>query len=168
MHATIHGERTLTDLDSILAITDFSASTDAVLSRAAQLAAEHGATLKLMYAAPGGDLPCPDAACRLSHHALQLGQRHEIGIRTVSRTSNTDEDVASAARCADLVVAGVSRERSLLSFLRGQPVDRFLRAARRDVPADRFDRRAPQPQLLGNPAWRPRAPGHRPADARGG
>ena len=124
MHATIHGERTLTDLDSILAITDFSATTDAVLSRAAQLAAEHGATLKLMYAAPGGDLPCPDAACRLSHHALQLGQRHEISIRTVSRTSNTDEDVASAARCADLVVAGVSRERSLLSFLRGQPVER--------------------------------------------
>jgi nucleotide-binding universal stress UspA family protein len=133
MHATIHGERTLTDLDSILAITDFSAGTGAVLSRAAQLAAEHGATLKLMYAALGGDLPCPDAACRLSHHALQLGQRHAISVRTVSRTSNTDEDVASAARCADLVVAGLNRERSLLSFLRGQPVERLLRAARRPV-----------------------------------
>lgn len=133
MHATIHGERTLTDLDSILAITDFSTGTDAVLARAAQLAVEHGATLKLMYVAPGGELPCPDAACRLSHHALQLRQRHGIDVRTVTRTFNTDDDVANAAWCADLVVAGASRERSLRSFLCGQPVERLLRAARRPV-----------------------------------
>ena len=75
MHATIHGERTLADLDSILAITDFSAGTDAVLSRAAQLAAEHGATLNLMYVAPGGDLPrcCP--SCAASAWSGSSGQR---------------------------------------------------------------------------------------------
>lgn len=117
------------NLRSILACTDFSTSTDAVLSRAALLACEHAAMLKLIYVPPANELPCPDAACRLSHHALQLTQRHGIRVRTVAHVANTLDDVARAAQGADLVVTGTANERSLRAFALGQPEMRLVRKA---------------------------------------
>ncbi|MEO7547638.1 MAG: universal stress protein [Ramlibacter sp.] len=122
---------------TILAITNFSASTDAVLSRAAQLAREHDATLELMVAPAGGELPCPDAARRLSHHASQLGQRHEIRVHTVNQPANCLQDLVDVARRADLVVMGANSERGLKSLFYGLPEERLLRAARRPVLAVR-------------------------------
>ena len=117
---------------SILAITDLSDNTDAVLSRAALLAAEHGASLKLMYARPVGDLPCPDAVRRLTHHASQLGQRHRISVHASIRTADCFDDVVSAARNVDLVVTGASNA-SLQSFFFGRLEERLLRVTRRPV-----------------------------------
>lgn len=118
---------------SILAITDFSVTTDAVLSRAAQLAAAHGAALELMYAPPLGDRSCPDAACRLAQHASQLGQHYKIRVHPVTQAANCFESIAHAARKVDLVVLGATRGYSLLSFFQGHPEARLLRAARRPV-----------------------------------
>ncbi|RZL88997.1 MAG: universal stress protein [Variovorax sp.] len=133
---------------SILAVTDLTARVDVALSRAAHLAAEHSATLKLLYAPAAGEFPCPDAACRLAHQALQLGQRHGLCVRTVSRTTNTLEDVATEARCADLLVISTMSECSLQSFLRGQPAERLLRMSRRPVLVVRQEAGQPYRRLL--------------------
>ena len=111
---------------SILAITDFSVQGNHALDRAALLCAEHGATLKLLCVAFPGEPP-PDAACRLSHHALQLEQRHGIRTRTVNRTAFSLEDVLAAARNADLLVWGTAPVRSLRSFFMGEPIEAVLR-----------------------------------------
>lgn len=118
---------------SILAVTDLAAGSAHVLSRAAHLAAEHRATLKLLHAATPGEPSTPDAACRLAQLALQLGQRHGLCVRTASRTTSTLADLASEARCADLLVVGTMAQRSLWSFLRGQPSERLLRMTRRPL-----------------------------------
>ncbi|VTU45811.1 universal stress protein [Variovorax sp. PBL-E5] len=133
---------------SILAVTDLSVRADLALSRAALLAVEHDTTLKLLYATPAGVSPRADAACRLAHQALQLGQRHGLCVRPLSQTMNTLEDVASEARCADLVVMGAMPECSLRSLLCGQPVERLLRMARRPILVTRQKAEAPYRRLL--------------------
>ena len=78
---------------AILAVTDFSPRGNNALDRAALLCAEHGATLKLVYLAYPGEAPPADAATRLAHHALQLGQRHGLRARAVSRLAFTVNDL---------------------------------------------------------------------------
>ena len=118
---------------AILAVTDFSAQGDNALSRAALLAVEHGATLKLLYLAYPGEPPPPDAARRLAQHAMQLSERHDIPVRSVSRIAFTLEDVLPEARCADLLVWGTAPVRGLRSFFSGQPVERMLRSCQRPI-----------------------------------
>ncbi|MDO9357495.1 MAG: universal stress protein [Polaromonas sp.] len=118
---------------SILAITDFSANTHAVLDRAMQLALAHGATLELMYAPPEGTPSLPDAAWRLSQHAFQLRQRHQASPDIASRTASSFRDIVSAALKVDLVVIGAASERDMKSLFCGLPEERLLRATRRPV-----------------------------------
>ena len=118
---------------SILAVTDFSPRGNNALDRAALLCAEHGATLKLVYLAYPGEAPPADAATRLAHHALQLGQRHGLRARAVSRLAFTVDDLLPEVHGADLVVWGTASVKNLRSFFMGQPVDQLLRTARRPV-----------------------------------
>lgn len=118
---------------SILAITDFSANTHAVLDRAMQLALAHGATLELLYAPPEGSPSLPDAAWRLSQHAFQLGQRHQAGPDIASRTAASFRDIVNAALKVDLVVIGAASERDMKSLFCGLPEERLIRATRRPV-----------------------------------
>lgn len=121
------------NLQTILAITDFSVTTDAVLARAAQLAVEHGAALELMYVPPVGDLACPDATHRLSQYETKLGKRHEISVRTVDQPARCFQSIASAARRVDLVVMGATKEPSPMSFFLGSLEMQILRSAQRPV-----------------------------------
>ena len=118
---------------SILAVTDLSPRGNNALDRAALLSAEHGATLKLVYLAYPGEAPPADAANRLTHHALQLGQRHGIRVRAVSRLAFAVDDLLPEVSCADLVAWGTASVKSLRSFFMGQPVEELLRTARRPV-----------------------------------
>jgi nucleotide-binding universal stress UspA family protein len=118
---------------SILAVTDFSPRGNNALARAALLSAEHGATLKLVYLAYPGEAPPADAATRLAHHALQLGQRHGIRVRAVNRLAFTVQDLRPEVSCADLVVWGTATASSLRTFFLGQPVEELLRTARRPI-----------------------------------
>lgn len=118
---------------SILAVTDFTEQGDYALARAAHLCVEHGATLKLLYTAYAGEPPPPDAACRLAHHALQLGQRHGIRARSVTQLAFSQEDVLASARCADLLVWGTAPVRNARSFFMGQPVEGMLRTCQRAI-----------------------------------
>ncbi len=136
---------------SILAITDFSANTHAVLDRAMQLALEHGATLDLLYAPPDGTPSLPDASWRLSQHAFQLGQRHQARVDIASRTASSFRDIVNAALKVDLVVIGAASERDMKSLFCGLPEERLGRATRRPVLVVRRDAeaaRSPYSRLL--------------------
>lgn len=120
-------------LRSMLVVTDFSPCGNKALSRTARLAAQHGAALRLVYLAFPGDAPPEDAATRLAHHALQLGQRHGVRASAASRLGFTVEELLPEVRHADLVVWGTAPVSGLRSFFMGQPVERFIRAAKRPV-----------------------------------
>ncbi|WGT61335.1 universal stress protein [Variovorax paradoxus] len=134
---------------SILAITDLTARTASALSRAARLAAEHNAALKLVHAAWSGEGPRAEAACHLAHQALQLEQRHGLRVRTASRPMNTLQDLADEAQGADLLVmSAVNEERSLRSFFCGSAAERLMRIAGRPVLVVRQPADAPYQRLL--------------------
>ncbi|MBO9512641.1 MAG: universal stress protein [Variovorax sp.] len=118
---------------SILAVTDFSTLGDHALSRAAYLCAAHGAALKLLAIACPGEPPPPDAICRLTHHALQLCQRHGIRVRSSHRMALRVDDVVREAQHADLVLWGTAPAGNLRAFFMGQPVEALIRKARRPV-----------------------------------
>lgn len=128
---------------SILAVTDFSIQGTLAMARAALLCAKHGATLKLVYLAPADEAPPPDAAVRLSHHALQLQQRRYITAHAATRTDFMAASVASEAKSADLVVWGTAPLRGLRGWFSAHPAIRLLRATKRPVLVVR--QRAEQP-----------------------
>lgn len=132
----------------ILAVTDFSKLGDSALSRAAHLSAEHGAALKLVcFAAPGEDHP-RNAACRLDELAGQLSRHHGIEVQASNRISLAPEDLLADAQLADLVVWGVAPERTMRSFLVGQPVDGLLRKLQRPVLVVRSPAEGPYSSVL--------------------
>ncbi|MDM0031875.1 universal stress protein [Variovorax sp. J22P271] len=115
---------------SILAVTDFSPPSRLALERAARLAAEHRAVLKLMVLPASGSAPPPNSAGRLAHVARKLGHRFGFTVRPVAQTANTLAHVAEEASCADLLVMSHRRERTLASLLQGQPAERLARLCR--------------------------------------
>ena len=118
---------------SILAVTDFSEHGGHALARAALLCVEHRAALQLVYLAPPGELPPPDVAVRLSHHALQLRQRHQIPVQAVARVDCTVAEIARAAAVHDLVVWGTAPQRGLRAWWGAHPAIQLLRACQRPV-----------------------------------
>src|SRR3989344_2357319 len=77
--------------------------------------------------------PPPDAGVRLSHHALQLRQRHGIHVHAATRIDFTAADVAREAAGADLVVWGTAPLRGLRAWFSAQPAIQMLRACQRPV-----------------------------------
>ena len=118
---------------SILAVTDFSLQGGHALARAALLCAEHGATLKLVYLAPLGEAPPPDATVRLLRHALQLRQRHNIHVDAATRIDFTAADIAREAAGVDLVVWGTAPVRGLRAWFSAHPAIQMLRSGQRPV-----------------------------------
>ncbi|WP_421954510.1 universal stress protein [Polaromonas sp.] len=117
------------NLQSILAVTDFSASGHHALERAAMLAAQQRALLKLVYADMDGSPARADAQERLAHLARQLAQQFGIDVRMVGRAENTLHEVAEEARGTDLLVLAHEHRRSLASILRGHPAMQLMRLA---------------------------------------
>jgi len=115
---------------SILAVTDFSQPAGLAIERAARLAAEHSAVLKLMVLPASGNVPPANGASRLATAARKLGHRFAITVRPVAQTANTLAHVAEEASCADLLVLGHWRERTMASLLQGQPAERLARLCR--------------------------------------
>jgi nucleotide-binding universal stress UspA family protein len=131
MHATPLGERTLPGhIRSILAVTDLSLQSNLAVERAAQLAMAHRAILKLMVLPTRIDAPPANGASRLVHVAKDLGSRLGITVRTVAQVANTLAHVAEEAGCADLLVLGYRRERTVASLLQGQAAERLARLCR--------------------------------------
>ena len=117
----------------VLAVTDFSAWGDKALARAACLCVEHGAALKLIYFAGSPEARPLDIATRLSHHAVQLEQRHDIPVAWVGRIPDSVDDLLAASRQADLVIWGTEQVTGLRAFAAGQPYEALFRQSKRPV-----------------------------------
>lgn len=119
------------NLQSILAVTDLSAQGNRTVIRAAMLAAEHRALLKIMYAPkdwqPSRNADVDDDVKRL---AEQIHTRFDILVKNVVDTRGALHAVAEEARWVDLLVLGEHRERTVRSFLCGQPIERLQRVVR--------------------------------------
>lgn len=143
------------NIQSILAVTDFSASGHHALERAAMLAAEQHALLKLVYADMDGSPARADAQERLAHLARQLAQQFGIDVRMVGRAENTLREVAEEARGADLLVLAHEHRRSLASILRGHPAIQLARLVRCPILVAKLAPRARYARILVAVNFRP-------------
>jgi len=136
-------------LQSILALTDLSARGQHAVERAARLAADHGALLKLMYAPANFEpLAHAEAATGLAGLARALSARFGVLVKQVAVSSGGLAQVVDEARHADLVVLRHERDRSPGAFFTGQPVERLLRRVRCPVLVTRLAARPRYGRIL--------------------
>ena len=95
-------------LQTLVAVTDFSAPAEHALDRAALLAAHHQARLAVVYAAERQDAKFCDPQARLAQRARQLARRHGLSVHPLGALQGAglaDALVAAAtAAQADLLV----------------------------------------------------------------
>lgn len=118
-------------IQSILALTDLSAHSRRAVTRAGLIAAEHGALLKLLYAAPAlGGCGDSDAAARTSALAQEIAARFGILVKCIPHAPGSGHlaDVSAAARRADLLVVDVGCEGRGPAAFGASPITRLLRA----------------------------------------
>lgn len=111
---------------SLLAITDFTPPSEHALDRAALLASQHGAALRLVHFA---DVPLhafADPLARLAQRARQLNRRHGIRAQAVQRHPLSLEDVLEESQGADLLVMGPLWQRHWKTFYRGTTLDQLV------------------------------------------
>jgi nucleotide-binding universal stress UspA family protein len=115
-------------LQTIVALTDFSASAEQALDRAALVAAHHGARLRLVF---GTEVPDPrftDPHARLAQRARQLARRHGISVHALPPGSGqVVEDTLAAAAGADLLVMDRRGGFGLRTLRHGRVLARVLR-----------------------------------------
>ncbi len=134
---------------SFLAVTDLSARGNRAIERAALLAAEHGALLKLVYApADLSPLAHAEAATALAGLARTMASRFDVLVKQVAGPGGGLAQIVDEARHVDLVVLSHERDRSLGAFFTGQPVERLLRQVRCPVLVTRLDTRLRYSRIL--------------------
>lgn len=114
-------------LQTILALTDFSAQAEHGLERAAMLAATHNARLRILY---GAETPSPkfvDPFARLEQRARQLARRHGVQVVAVNGVGDPVEDTLTQAADADLLVLDRRMHRALHQFWVGSTVQQLMR-----------------------------------------
>ena len=115
-------------IQSLLAVTDLSVEGDRAVHRAAMLAAQHRALLKIMYAP--GDFAGSDRSdvkegtARL---AAEVHKRFDILVKNVSNIGGNLQAVVEEARWVDMLVMSERRERCATAFFLGQPIERLQR-----------------------------------------
>ena len=118
-------------LQTIVAITDFSAAAEQALDRAAMVAADHHARLRIHY---GTDTPDPkfaDPHARLEQRARQLARRHDVAVVAARQgTGDVVADALAATAGADLLVMDRRAHFNWGRLLRGSPWARVLRGSR--------------------------------------
>ncbi len=124
---------------TILAVIDFSLSSNYAACRAAQVACEHRATLALLHVlqadgnGQGRDAPLAAACTQLERLRQRLQQ--QFGIEVSARATRGDplRQVVQGARDAQLLVIGSRSRNTLAELLLGTPAERIIRMAK--VPA---------------------------------
>lgn len=118
-------------LQTLVALTDFSASAEHALDRAALIAASHGARLRLVYSTDTPDPKFTDPHARLEQRARQLARRHGVAVKAQGGIASGDivRDALAAAAGADLLVIDRRSQAGLLALLSGGPVTRILRSS---------------------------------------
>lgn len=116
--------------NSILAIADFSAASERALDRAALLASQHGAPLRLMYFAQEPHRYLTDPLARLAQRARQLARRHGIRAHALQRHPVEVHHIVEESRASGLLVVGPQWRRSWKTFLVGTELDHLVRQSR--------------------------------------
>lgn len=112
--------------DSILALTDFTTQSEHALDRAALLAGQHNAPLRLIHFAEEPHRFFSDPIARLSQRARQLTRRHGIRVQALERNPVTLDAVVEESRSASLLVMGPLWQRNWKTFYRGTTLDQFV------------------------------------------
>ncbi|MBX3591040.1 MAG: universal stress protein [Burkholderiaceae bacterium] len=89
---------------SILALTDLSVDADRAVRRAARLAADHGAELRLLHLSTGTLAPNANPLPRLQRRARRLARQHGFAVDVVAGAAASVDDVARHRERADLIV----------------------------------------------------------------
>lgn len=113
--------------DSILAITDFSAPSERALDRAALLASQHQAPLRLMYFAEQAHHYLSDPLARLAQRARQLARRHGIRVHALQRHPVQVNHILEESGVSSLLVVGPHWRRNWKTFFLGTPLDQLVR-----------------------------------------
>jgi nucleotide-binding universal stress UspA family protein len=132
----------LNPLRSILALADFSPKSDNAIVRAAMLAREHGAALRLLHVvaprlfaaasvwAPQRDdleLRLESARGTLAALAARTSSSHGVVAACIVRAGDPLDVIVEEARGADLVVVAAKRSNPLRDFVLRAPIERLLR-----------------------------------------
>ncbi len=112
---------------AILALTDFSTSGEHALDRAARVAAQHQARLRLLYASDTPDALFNDPGARLAQRARQLARRHGVAVEALHGSGRLAQDLPRHAAEADLLVVDAARLRSLRGWRHGATVRQVAR-----------------------------------------
>lgn len=138
----------MTPFKSILAATDFSASANNAVQRAALLARQHGAHLCLVHVvtppsrvqmrtwsspAPGLEQQVAAARDRLRGLAAELTQRYAVTPSVALRTGRLLEQLHRVSARACLLVMGAGRRTALAEMLLGSTAQRLVACSRRPV-----------------------------------
>lgn len=134
-------------ITSILAFTDFSSEGDNAVRRAALLAHEHGAVLKVVHVlatrgrkpwrhglepSTGIDVQAVQKRAALSDVALQITRRYDVAVTVEVLVDKPVEAFVEALRHADLVVVG-RRSRLFADRPEGRSLSRALSTSGRPV-----------------------------------
>jgi nucleotide-binding universal stress UspA family protein len=138
----------MSNYQSILAMADFSPSSDNAVSRAAALASEHGAKLLLLTVVDASatkglhqwlpsrldvDIKVSRAKESLERIAARMAAAHGVSIERFVVAGDTLQQVREHAEAADLVVFGVKRKNPLRDFVFSTPAERLMRMVRHPV-----------------------------------
>ncbi len=138
----------MTPFNLILAATDLSAPANNAVWRAAQLAKQHGARLRIVYVVNPTeflrvrewlvpsvdlDLKAAEGRERLRKLAADVGRLHGVVAELELRTGDTFQELHRAATRADLLVVGQRRRNPLIELVLGRTAQRLVEASRRPV-----------------------------------
>lgn len=128
---------------SILVASDLSATENIAVMRAEHLARTHNASLKLLYVPQHGKPAVADAHAKLTAMARRAETDLMLDVEALPVAAADFDGIVDSLRGIDLVVLPHRRERSLVSWFRGQPVIRLMRTC--EVPVLVVRRMAEQP-----------------------
>ena len=135
----------MTPFTSILVATDFSIDGNNAVRRAALLAHEHGARLKLVHVLDRAgckplrdwfspsidiDLKAPQARESLRRFAVEIAGRYDVPVSVEVMVGEPLETLAQASEHAELLVLGRRGHRRFQALVVGRTSDRMLRTCR--------------------------------------
>lgn len=116
--------------DSILALTDFTVQSEHALDRAALLAHQHRASLRLMHFSEAPHRFFTDPIARLSQRARQLTRRHGIRVQALGNHPATWQDIVEASGNTSLLVSGPLGSRTWKNVYRGTTLAQLVHETR--------------------------------------
>ncbi|RJP71168.1 MAG: universal stress protein [Comamonadaceae bacterium] len=113
---------------SILAVSDLTPASEHALERAALLARQHQAVLRLAHFAEGRHNFFSDPVARLTQRSRQLARRHGIEAHALAASTSLD-DLMHEARAASLLVMAPMEQRSWKTFHLGTTLDQVMQGS---------------------------------------